>query len=107
MRQMDSEAGSATPGPGSRRDAEAGRGTDPPDRKPRPPGEEIAAIASRARLHRIHILAWRDLDDPEAGGSELHASTIARLWAEAGLDVTMRSSAAAGHPAYARRDGYR
>jgi glycosyltransferase involved in cell wall biosynthesis len=64
-------------------------------------------MAKKAGLHRIHILAWRDLEDPEAGGSELHASTIARIWAEAGLDVTMRSSAARGHPAYARRDGYR
>jgi glycosyltransferase involved in cell wall biosynthesis len=71
------------------------------------PEDEIAAIADRAGLRRIHILAWRDLDDPEAGGSELHASTIARIWARAGLHVTMRSSAAAGHPAYAERDGYR
>jgi glycosyltransferase involved in cell wall biosynthesis len=104
---MDCEAGSATPGPGSRRDAEAASGRDQERAAATPSREDIAAIASRAGLHRIHILAWRDLDDPEAGGSELHASTIARLWAEAGLDVTMRSSAAAGHPPYARRDGYK
>jgi glycosyltransferase involved in cell wall biosynthesis len=53
------------------------------------------------------MLAWRDLADPEAGGSELHAATIARIWAEAGLDVTMRSSEAAGFPMYDHRDGYR
>ena len=53
------------------------------------------------------MLAWRDLDDPEAGGSELHASTIAAHWAEAGLDVTMRTSYAAGHPQIVWRDGYR
>jgi glycosyltransferase involved in cell wall biosynthesis len=104
---MDSEAGSATPGPGSRRDAETGSDTAPVPGRTTSSAEDIAAIASRAGLHRIHIIAWCDLDDPEAGGSELHASTIARLWAEAGLDVTMRSSAAAGHPTYARRDGYR
>ncbi|MCU1461332.1 MAG: glycosyl transferase group 1 [Acidimicrobiales bacterium] len=68
---------------------------------------DLAAIAGRAGLHRIHMLAWRDLDDPEAGGSELHAATIARIWAEAGLDVTMRSSEAAGFPMYDHRDGYR
>jgi glycosyltransferase involved in cell wall biosynthesis len=108
---MDGEAGSTPPGAGSRRDAEAApdagaSGAEPPATAPTTP-DDIAAIASRAGLHRIHVLAWRDLDDPEAGGSELHASTIARIWAQAGLDVTMRSSAAAGHPAYARRDGYR
>ena len=53
------------------------------------------------------MLAWRDLDDPEAGGSELHASNIAALWAEAGIEVTMRTSYAAGHPQVSWRDGYR
>lgn len=53
------------------------------------------------------MLAWRDLDDPEAGGSELHSHRIASLWASAGIDVTMRTSVAVGHPTYARRDGYR
>jgi len=57
-------------------------------------------------LQRIHLLAWRDLDDPEAGGSELHAHRIAALWARSGLDVTLRSSSAAGHGPYTRRDGY-
>jgi glycosyltransferase involved in cell wall biosynthesis len=55
----------------------------------------------------VHILAWRDLVDVEAGGSELHAAKIARLWAEAGIDVTMRSSYAQGHPPEGTRDGYR
>ena len=53
------------------------------------------------------MLAWRDLDDPEAGGSELHASNIAKLWAEAGIEVKMRTSYAAGHPQVSWRDGYR
>jgi glycosyltransferase involved in cell wall biosynthesis len=53
------------------------------------------------------MLAWRDLDDPEAGGSEVHASTVAALWAEAGIDVTIRTSFAAGHPPVVERDGYR
>ncbi len=67
---------------------------------------KIGDIAAAAGLHRIHVLAWRDLDDVEAGGSEVHASTIARLWAEAGVDVTMRTSHAQGHPPTAVRDGY-
>lgn len=67
----------------------------------------LADVAAGAGLRRIHVLAWRDLDDEEAGGSEVHASTIARLWAEAGLQVTMRTSHAPGQPAEAVRDGYR
>ena len=70
---------------------------------PRP----LADIAAEAGLERIHILAWRDLLDDEAGGSEVHAARVAAAWADAGLDVTMRTSSAAGHPAYSFRDGYR
>jgi glycosyltransferase involved in cell wall biosynthesis len=68
---------------------------------------KLGDIAGDAGLRRIHMLAWRDLDDPEAGGSEIHAATIAALWARAGLEVTMRTSSAAGHPPVAWRDGYR
>src|SRR5579871_592989 len=74
---------------------------------PEEPADQLATIAGRAGLRRVHILAWRDLDDPEAGGSELHAAAIASRWAAAGIDVTMRSSRAAGHPTFAERDGYR
>ncbi len=70
-------------------------------------GLSLSEIAESAGLQRIHILAWRDLDDPEAGGSELHSHRIATLWAQAGLDVTMRTSVAQGHPTYTYRDGYR
>jgi glycosyltransferase involved in cell wall biosynthesis len=66
----------------------------------------LAEMAERAGLRRIHMLAWRDLCDPEAGGSEVHASTVAKLWAEAGIEVTMRSSYAQGHPPEGKRDGY-
>jgi len=57
-------------------------------------------------VRRVHVLAWRDLDDPDAGGSELHADQFMRRWAAAGLCVTHRTSAAAGHPAEAVRHGY-
>jgi glycosyltransferase involved in cell wall biosynthesis len=68
---------------------------------------KLGDLAAEAHLHRVSILAWRDLDDPEAGGSEVHASTVARLWAEAGLEVTMRTSFASGQPQMSWRDGYR
>ena len=67
----------------------------------------LAAIAAEAGIRRIHFVAWRDLDDPEAGGSELHAHRIASLWAQAGLDITFRTSAVPGAPRALTRDGYR
>lgn len=57
-------------------------------------------------VRRIHVLAWRDLDDPDAGGSEVHADECEQRWAEAGLDVVHRTSAAVGLPAEAERNGY-
>lgn len=68
---------------------------------------KIGDLAAEAGMRRVHMLAWRDLDDIEAGGSELHADRIARLWAEAGIEVTMRTSFAAGSPCTVRRRGYR
>jgi glycosyltransferase involved in cell wall biosynthesis len=70
----------------------------------------IAALrdmASAAGLARIHVLAWRDLADVEAGGSEVHAAEVQRRWAEAGIEVTVRTSYAQGHPPEGTRDGYR
>jgi glycosyltransferase involved in cell wall biosynthesis len=67
---------------------------------------ELGAIAADAGLRRVHVLAWRDLADVEAGGSEVHAATVLRLWAEAGIDVTMRTSYAQGAPPESRRHGY-
>jgi glycosyltransferase involved in cell wall biosynthesis len=56
---------------------------------------------------RVHVLAWRDLDDPDAGGSEVHADQFMRRWAAAGLDVVHRTSFAVGRPPVAERNGYR
>ncbi|HEX6421413.1 MAG TPA: glycosyltransferase family 4 protein [Acidimicrobiales bacterium] len=71
------------------------------------PAAKIGDIAATAGVRRIHVLAWRDLDDVEAGGSEVHIAEVAKLWAAAGLDVTMRTSWAQGQPTEAVRDGYR
>ncbi len=68
---------------------------------------KIGDLAAEDGLRRIHVLAWRDLDDIESGGSELHADRVARLWAEAGIEVTMRTSFSAGSPPTAVRSGYR
>lgn len=66
----------------------------------------IAELAAQAGLSHVHMLAWRDLDDDEAGGSEVHAHSIAAIWAQSGLQVTMRTSFAVGQPTSAVRDGY-
>lgn len=74
---------------------------------PTDPVDTIADLSAATGLRRVHILAWRDLDDPEAGGSEVHIDRVASLWAEAGVEVTMRTSAAAGQPVEIQRNGYR
>jgi glycosyltransferase involved in cell wall biosynthesis len=73
-----------------------------------PPNIQQLADEMMSRgVRRIHVLAWRDLDDPDAGGSELHADEFMRRWAAAGLDITHRTSAAIGQPSTATRNGYR
>ncbi len=79
----------------------------PPALAPQGGRDVLAAIAADAGLRRTQFVAWRDLDDPEAGGSELHAHRIASLWAEAGIDVTVRTSAVPAGPGSIDRDGYR
>ncbi len=68
---------------------------------------KIGDLAAEAGIRHVHVVAWRDLDDVEAGGSEIHAAHVCRLWAEAGIDVTIRTSFAQGHPPEVVRDGYR
>jgi glycosyltransferase involved in cell wall biosynthesis len=70
-------------------------------------GMSLEEIAGRAGLRRIDVLAWRDFDDPEAGGSELHAHRVVSAWSAAGLDVSMTTSSVPGGRRVVRRDGYR
>ena len=83
-------------------------GSDPAD-----PAETAAGSLAVAadRLHRLGIrrvesYAWRDLDDAEAGGSELHADEIFRRWATVGVDVLHRTSTR-DRPREFERHGYR
>jgi len=57
-------------------------------------------------VRRIHVLGWRDFADRDAGGSERHAHEFMTRFANAGLEVTHRTSAAVGLPATERRSGY-
>lgn len=74
---------------------------------PSPSIAEMAAEMIEVGVRRVHVLAWRDLDDPDAGGSEVHADHFMRRWAAAGLDVVHRTSFAVGQPDVAMRNGYR
>ncbi|MGI9603134.1 MAG: glycosyltransferase family 4 protein [Acidimicrobiales bacterium] len=67
---------------------------------------KLGDLAASAGIRRIHMFAWRDLADIEAGGSEVHAAAVASVWAQAGLEVMMRTSWAQGSPPKADRDGY-
>ena len=69
--------------------------------------EQYASEMIDLGVRRLHVLAWRDLDDEDAGGSEVHADHFMRRAATAGLEVTHRTSAAVGLPATAYRNGYR
>jgi glycosyltransferase involved in cell wall biosynthesis len=105
---MGDDSGPAAAAPGRRRrdDARLGR-EERPGRGVHDDRAVLASIAAEAGIRRIHLVAWRDLDDPEAGGSELHADKVASVWAAAGLDVTFRTSAVPGAPEALSRNGYR
>ena len=69
--------------------------------------QQLADDMISVGVRRVHVLTWRDLDDPDAGGSEVHADEFMRRWAAAGLDITHRTSSAVGQPATTTRNGYR
>lgn len=68
--------------------------------------DKIGDLAAEAGIRRVQVVAWRDLDDVEAGGSELHAARVCAAWADAGIEVRCRTSHAPGHPPELVRDGY-
>lgn len=57
-------------------------------------------------VHHVHSFSWRDLDDEEAGGSEIHHDEVFSRWAGCGLDIQHRSSSLHGTRLIERR-GYR
>ncbi len=69
--------------------------------------EAATEEARRAGISSIEMVAWRDLDDIEAGGSELHAHEVATALAAAGLDVSVRTSGVTGEARTVVRNGYR
>jgi glycosyltransferase involved in cell wall biosynthesis len=66
----------------------------------------MADRAERSGIRRIHVFAFRDRDDPDAGGSEEHASQVCHHLARAGLEVTLHTARVRGRPARVEREGY-
>jgi len=64
------------------------------------------ADADCAGIRRVQVVAYRDLDDPMAGGSELHLHEILSRWADAGLAVDLRTVAGPGLVRTCERSGY-
>jgi glycosyltransferase involved in cell wall biosynthesis len=67
----------------------------------------MAERADRAGLRRIHVFAFRDLDDPGAGGSETHANEVARHFVAAGREVVLHTGRVPGGPTEIDRNGVR
>ena len=67
----------------------------------------MAATAEAVGMRRIHVFAFRDRADPEAGGSEEHATQVCTQLTRAGLDVTLHTGRVLGGPAEIERNGYR
>lgn len=72
------------------------------DPRIRAAADELISLGVR----HVHSFSWRDLDDDEAGGSEVHHDHVFSRWAAAGLDISHRSSTIAG-PRTLQRNGYR
>lgn len=70
-------------------------------------GARLAELVEASGIRRVHLIAWRDLDDPTAGGSEIHINEIARRWTAAGLDLTLRTGRVPGGADVVTRDGMR
>ena len=69
-------------------------------------GRDVAGLAAQVGIRSVDFVTWRDLDAPDAGGSEIHATAIAGAWAAAGVDVTVRTARVPGLSRHAERDGY-
>ena len=69
------------------------------------PLPEVVERARRLGIRHVVAVTWRDLDAPDAGGSEVHLAEVTRRWADAGLDVSVRAAAVPDGPRSVTRNG--
>ncbi|WP_377642816.1 glycosyltransferase family 4 protein [Oryzobacter terrae] len=67
----------------------------------------MTGSTAAGRPLRIAVLAWRDLDHPEAGGSEVYVHEVTTRWARDGHDVTLVTARPPGLPAHEVLEGVR
>ena len=60
-----------------------------------------------AGVQRVTVLAWRDLDRPDSGGSEIYVDRVTREWARSGLEVTLCTGRTGCQPPRTTRNGVR
>ena len=71
-----------------------------------PAFEALQSAVEASSVKKVLVVSWRDLDDLEAGGSELHADEVLTRWARAGLHIEARTSAVPGRARIVNRHGY-
>ena len=67
--------------------------------------DKAAARAKSLNLKDLAVVAWRDIEAPDAGGSEEHLTQVSRCLVDAGISISIRTAAVEGLPAEIERDG--
>ena len=70
------------------------------------PVGNLESLIKKSDINRVLVLQWRDLEDPDSGGSELHSHKIAEIWATHGVEVCFRTSAVKREKKIIQRSGY-
>ena len=70
------------------------------------PEGNLDSLIDKSEIDKVLILQWRDLEDADAGGSEVHSHNIAEIWASKGLNITFRTSAVENSSKSIPRSGY-
>ena len=69
---------------------------------------DFGKTVSRAEhlgLRDLAVIAWRDLEASDSGGSEEHLTQVSQHWTNAGLSVNIRTAGVQGLPAQVERNG--
>ncbi|CAI8399367.1 MAG: D-inositol 3-phosphate glycosyltransferase [Acidimicrobiales bacterium AG-410-I20] len=69
---------------------------------------DFGKTVSRAEhlgLRDLAVIAWRDLEAPDSGGSEEHLTQVSQHWTNAGLSVNIRTAGVQDLPTQVERNG--
>jgi glycosyltransferase involved in cell wall biosynthesis len=68
-----------------------------------PPTERIRHLSEESDIKSVAVVAFRDIEDPESGGSEVHVDHLINNLSRAGLDVVLHTGRVDGQPSTVRR----